>query len=126
MRFEHRVIDGLLNEWGTYEDRQLGKSYYPSITPLWRYAKEGAPGAPVFGPVELHYGTPRKILKVREAIQKLPTTQQAIVYVWYVIHQTERGVVLTGQKKAEALGMNYSTMKTALVRARESLIAMIY
>lgn len=117
MRLEQQIINQALYAWGSYESHQMDKSYYPSITPLYRFKMEGAPGKPVFSSTILHFGTPQEILKIRQSVERLPEQQKRVVFTKYVF----RGI--TDQEKAKALEINYNTYKSHLNRAQQRLMA---
>ena len=77
---------------------------------------EGAPGKPVFTSTILHSGTNQEILKIKQAIQRLPEQQQRVVFTKYVF----KGI--TDQEKAKALQINYNTYKSHLSRAQQRLM----
>lgn len=117
MRLEQRIVQESLYAWGGYERYQMKVSFYPSVTPLYRFMTEGAPGKPVFTSTILHAGTDREILKIKQAVERLPEQQKRVVFTKYVF----RG--FTDQEKAKVLEINYNTYKSHLNRAQQRLMA---
>ena len=122
MQLDQRIVHQALSEWGSYEESQLDKSYYAKITPLWRYMTEGCPGKPVFSSTILSFGTPQKILAIKQAINNLPEQQKTIVAAQYIFHIKPTGGLWTAREKAETLGYTYSCWQTNLHRARARLL----
>lgn len=121
MRNDQKAVHYALQDWGAWEEKQLDKSFYAAITPLYRVITEGNSSKPEFKSLILHKGTPLRILTVSQAIRKLSMNQQQIVSAQYIFHIKPQGGLWTIREKAEMMGFTYQNWQTSLHRIRADL-----